>query len=72
MTCRVAIVGLGMVAGLHVQAVNSLYGFEVYGVFSRDHLRTKDFAKSFTANAIAFRNFVAYFIIFLKQKVFDI
>jgi len=57
MTCRVAIVGLGMVAGLHVQAVNSLDGFEVYGVFSRDYLRTKDFAKSFTANAIAFRNF---------------
>ena len=54
MTCRVAIVGLGMVAGLHVQAVNSLDGFEVYGVFSRDYLRTKDFAKSFTANAIAF------------------
>ena len=57
MTCRVAIVGLGMVAGLHVQAVNSLNGFEVYGVFSRDHSRTKEFAKSFTAKAIAFRNF---------------
>ena len=57
MTCRVAIVGLGMVAGLHVQAVNSLNGFEVYGVFSRDYLKTKDFAKSFAANAIAFRKF---------------
>ena len=57
MTCRVAIVGQGMVASLHVQAVNSQDGFEVYGVFSRDYLRTKDFAKSFTANAIAFRNF---------------
>ena len=60
MTCRVAIVGLGMVAGLHVQAVNSLDGFEVYGVFSRDYLRTKDFAKSFTANAIAFKIFQNY------------
>ena len=57
MTCRVAIVGLGMVAGLHVQAVNSLDGFEVYGVFSRDYLKTKDFAESFAANAIAFRKF---------------
>jgi len=58
MTCRVAIVGLGMVAGLHVQAVNSLDGFEVYGVFSRNYLKTRDFAKSFTANAIAFKNFL--------------
>ena len=57
MTCRVAIVGLGMVAGLHVQAVNSLYGFEVYGVFSRDYSKTKGFAESFTTNAIAFRKF---------------
>ena len=48
MTCRVALVGLGMVARLHVQAVNSLDGFEVYGVFSRDYLRTKEFAKSFS------------------------
>ena len=44
MTCRVAIIGLGMVAGLHVQAVNSLNGFEVYGVFSRDYSKTKGFA----------------------------
>ena len=57
MTCRVAIVGLGMVAGLHVQAVNSLNGFEGYGVFSRDYLKTKDFAKSFASNAIAYRKF---------------
>ena len=57
MTCRVAIVGLGMVAGLHVQAVNSLHGFEVYGVFSRDYSKTKGFAESFTTNAIAFRKF---------------
>ncbi len=57
MTCRVAIIGLGMVAGLHIQAINSLDGFEVYGVFSRDYSKTKDFAKSFTANAIAFRKF---------------
>ena len=46
MTCRVAVIGLGMVAGLHVKAVNSLNGFEVYGVFSRDYLKTKDFAKN--------------------------
>ena len=57
MNCRVAIVGLGMVAGLHVQAVNSLNGFEVYGVFSRNYLRTKEFAKSFAAKAIAFKKF---------------
>ena len=57
MTCRVAIVGLGMVAGLHVQAVNSLNGFEVYGVFSRDYSKTKGFAESFATNAIAFRKF---------------
>ena len=57
MTCRVAIIGLGMVAGLHVQAVNSLNGFEVYGVFSRDYSKTKGFAESFATNAIAFRKF---------------
>ena len=57
MTCRVAIIGLGMVAGLHVQAVNSLNGFEVYGVFSRDYSKTKGFAENFTSNAIAFRKF---------------
>ena len=57
MTCRVAIIGLGMVAGLHVQAVNSLNGFEVYGVFSRDYSKTKGFAESFATTAIAFRKF---------------
>ena len=57
MTCRVAIIGLGLVAGLHVQAVNSLSGFEVYGVFSRDYSKTKGFAESFATNAIAFRKF---------------
>ena len=42
MTCRVAIIGLGMVAKLHIQAINSLNGFEVYGLFSRDYLKTQD------------------------------
>ncbi len=46
MTCRVAIIGLGMVARLHIQAVNSLSGFQVYGLFSRDESKTQDFAKN--------------------------
>ena len=55
MTCRVAIIGLGMVAKLHVQAINSLNGFEVYGLFSRDYLKTQDFAKNFATKANTFK-----------------
>mgnify|MGYP001158932512 FL=1 len=57
MTCRVAIIGLGMVAKLHVQAINSLNGFEVYGLFSRDYLKTQDFAKNFATKAKTFKKF---------------
>ena len=57
MTCRVAIIGLGMVAGLHVQAVNSLSGFQVYGLFSRDESKTQDFAEKYAKGAKIFKQF---------------
>ncbi len=57
MTCRVAIIGLGMVAGLHVQAVNSLSGFQVYGLFSRDESKTQDFAQKYAKGAKIFKQF---------------
>ena len=57
MTCHVAIIGLGMVAGLHVQAVNSLSGFQVYGLFSRDESKTQDFAEKYAKGAKIFKQF---------------
>jgi len=57
MTCRVAIIGLGMVAGLHVQAVYSLSGFQVYGLFSRDESKTQDFAEKYAKGAKIFKQF---------------
>ena len=51
MTCRVAIIGLGMVARLHIQAVNSLSGFQVYGLFSRDESKTQEFAEKYAKGA---------------------
>ncbi|NCX29012.1 MAG: hypothetical protein EBX20_10230, partial [Rhodobacterales bacterium] len=52
MTCRVAIIGLGMVARLHIQAVNSLSGFQVYGLFSRDESKTQDFAEKYAKGGL--------------------
>ena len=57
MTCRVAIIGLGMVARLHIQAVNSLSGFQVYGLFSRDESKTQDFAEKYAKDAKIFKQF---------------
>ena len=57
MTCRVAIIGLGMVARLHIQAVNSLSGFQVYGLFSRDESKTQDFAEKYAKGAKIFKHF---------------
>ncbi|MBR36257.1 MAG: hypothetical protein CML62_05045, partial [Rhodobacteraceae bacterium] len=57
MTCRVAIIGLGMVARLHIQAVNSLSGFQVYGLFSRDESKTQDFAEKYAKGAKIFKQF---------------
>ena len=57
MTCRVVIIGLGMVARLHIQAVNSLSGFQVYGLFSRDESKTQDFAKKYAKDAKIFKQF---------------
>ena len=57
MTCRVAIIGLGMVARLHIQAVNSLSGFLVYGLFSRDESKTQDFAEKYAKDAKIFKQF---------------